>query len=330
MQSYKTAMCFITSWIFLYIRGEKVTFTYMGIISAMFWVPGGVATIYAIKTAGLAIGIGVGSSFIVLVSFSWGIFFFDEHVHSRFQACSAVACMLCGLAGMAYYSAPTVAHATHNSNSTTTEDGTIIDDAYYQPMRQEDPDFLPLDDDDDDDDNSFGRSYIAMETTTTSFDENNDEDDVDDNIDDDGNSNNNNNNNNNNTMNSEKSSNSNSNRSSLASSSSTSKLEVFVNPATVALKLLVLWIYIDAGWENISIRNKDGRMPWFPYPRWIPIVAIRWVHNTSIVSSVRPVCASSHRWWCTPKSCVSPSLPSVPIIICAHRAIDDTTTTSCG
>jgi len=140
----------------------------------------------------------------------------------------------------------------------------------------------------------------------------------------------NNNNNNNNTMNSEKSSNSNSNRSSLASSSSTSKLEVFVNPATVALKLLVLWIYIDAGWENISIRNKDGRMPWFPYPRWIPIVAIRWVHNTSIVSSVRPVCASSHRWWCTPKSCVSPSLPSVPIIICAHRAIDDTTTTSCG
>jgi len=195
MQSYKTAMCFITSWIFLYIRGEKVTFTYMGIISAMFWVPGGVATIYAIKTAGLAIGIGVGSSFIVLVSFSWGIFFFDEHVHSRFQACSAVACMLCGLAGMAYYSAPTVAHATHNSNSTTTEDGTVIDDAYYQPMRQEDPDFLPLDDDDDDDDNSFGRSYIAMETTTTSFDENNDEDDVDDNIDDDGNSNNNNNNN---------------------------------------------------------------------------------------------------------------------------------------
>mmetsp|Transcript_38716 Transcript_38716/g.39084 ORF Transcript_38716/g.39084 Transcript_38716/m.39084 type:complete len:159 (+) Transcript_38716:2-478(+) len=84
-------------------------------------------------------------------------------------------------------------------------------------------------------------------------------------------------------MNSEKSSNSNSNRSSLASSSSTSKLEVFVNPATVALKLLVLWIYIDAGWENISIRNKDGRMPWFPYPRWIPIVAIRWVHNTSLV-----------------------------------------------
>lgn len=42
----------------------------------MFWVPGGTATIYAVKNAGLAIGIGVGSSFIVLVSFTWGIFVF--------------------------------------------------------------------------------------------------------------------------------------------------------------------------------------------------------------------------------------------------------------
>jgi hypothetical protein len=32
-----------------------------------------IATVYAIKNAGLAIGIGVGSSFIVLVSFTWGV-----------------------------------------------------------------------------------------------------------------------------------------------------------------------------------------------------------------------------------------------------------------
>ena len=138
MQSYKTGMCFITSWLFLLIRGEEVTFTPWGVVSAIFWVPGGVATIYAIKTAGLAIGIGVGSSFIVLVSFTWGIFFFDEHVHSRFQACAAVACMLCGLAGMAYYSAPTVAHAAAPTASNR-------DEAYYQPVRPEDLDFLPPD-----------------------------------------------------------------------------------------------------------------------------------------------------------------------------------------
>jgi hypothetical protein len=49
-------------------------------VSGLFWVPGGIGTIYAVKNAGLAIGIGVGSSFIVLVSFTWGIFIF-EYVH---------------------------------------------------------------------------------------------------------------------------------------------------------------------------------------------------------------------------------------------------------
>ena len=54
-------------------------------MSGLFWVPGGVATVFAIKNAGLAIGIGVGSSFIVLVSFTWGIFIFEyvAYVRSR-------------------------------------------------------------------------------------------------------------------------------------------------------------------------------------------------------------------------------------------------------
>jgi hypothetical protein len=44
----------------------------------------------------------------VLVSFTWGIFVFGEHVDSRFDACLAVGCMILGLLGMAYYSAPNV------------------------------------------------------------------------------------------------------------------------------------------------------------------------------------------------------------------------------
>ena len=156
MQSYKTGMCFITSWLFLWIRGEEITFTPMGLVSGLFWVPGGVATIYAIKTAGLAIGIGVGSSFIVLVSFSWGIFFFDEHVHNRFQACSAVALMLCGLGGIAYYSSPKVAHHHHGASSALAEEG---GNDYYQRIRPDDDDFLPADDEDD----SFGRNYVAFD-----------------------------------------------------------------------------------------------------------------------------------------------------------------------
>jgi hypothetical protein len=109
MQSYKTLMCLLTSW--LVLLWEPFSYTPWGIVSGLFWVPGGVATVFAIKNAGLAIAIGVGGSCIVLVSFTWGILVFGEHVHSRIQACMAVALMLIGLVGMAYYSAPTVAHA---------------------------------------------------------------------------------------------------------------------------------------------------------------------------------------------------------------------------
>jgi glucose uptake protein GlcU len=137
MQTYKTAMCFITSWIIFFMRGQPFTFTPWGIVSGLFWVPSGIATIYSIKNAGMAIGMGIGSSFIVLVSFCWGIFVFGEHVHSQPQACLAVGCMLCGLVGMAYYSSPTVAHSYSRVNGT--ENG---NDTTQSSSRPNDPDFL--------------------------------------------------------------------------------------------------------------------------------------------------------------------------------------------
>ena len=79
------------------------------------------ATIYAVKAAGLAIGIGIGSSFIVLVSFVWGIFVFDEQIHSRAGACLAIFLMMVGLFGMSYYSSPVTAATA----STTAEDGLL-------------------------------------------------------------------------------------------------------------------------------------------------------------------------------------------------------------
>lgn len=111
MQTYKTAVCFATSWLIL-LWGEPFSYTSWGIVSGLFWVPGGVATVFAIKNAGLAISTGISASLIVLVSFGWGIFVFGEHVHSRLEACLAAICMLFGLVGMAYFSAPSVAHAS--------------------------------------------------------------------------------------------------------------------------------------------------------------------------------------------------------------------------
>lgn len=90
--------------------GQEFSFTPWGIVSGLFWVPGGVAMVYAIKAAGLAIGMGIGSSFIVLVSFTWGIFVFRERVESRAGASFAILLMMTGLWGMSYYSSPQAQH----------------------------------------------------------------------------------------------------------------------------------------------------------------------------------------------------------------------------
>ena len=105
MQSYKTIMCFLTSWIVVFL-GEEITFTPWGIVSGIAWVPSGTAAIYAIRNAGLAVSQGTWSALIVLVSFTWGIFIFDEHVRSKTSAVFGVCLMILGLWGMSYYSSP--------------------------------------------------------------------------------------------------------------------------------------------------------------------------------------------------------------------------------
>lgn len=75
-----------------------------GIVSGLFWVPGGVAAIAAVKLAGLAIAMAVGNSLIVLVSFTWGILIFQETVNSVFGACVGTLMLIIGFLGMTYYS----------------------------------------------------------------------------------------------------------------------------------------------------------------------------------------------------------------------------------
>eukprot|EP00584_Thalassiosira_punctigera_P024896 CAMPEP_0172558982 /NCGR_PEP_ID=MMETSP1067-20121228/81939_1 /TAXON_ID=265564 ORGANISM="Thalassiosira punctigera, Strain Tpunct2005C2" /NCGR_SAMPLE_ID=MMETSP1067 /ASSEMBLY_ACC=CAM_ASM_000444 /LENGTH=401 /DNA_ID=CAMNT_0013348471 /DNA_START=150 /DNA_END=1352 /DNA_ORIENTATION=+ len=105
VQSYKTLMCFLTSWLIIPM-GEPVRFTSWGIVSGLFWVPGGWAGIYGIRTAGLAVAAGTWSSMIVLTSFFWGIFVFEEHVKSKLGACGACGTLVVGLIGMSAFSRP--------------------------------------------------------------------------------------------------------------------------------------------------------------------------------------------------------------------------------
>jgi hypothetical protein len=83
----------------------------------------GVATVYAVKAAGLAIGIGIGSSCIVLVSFAWGIFIFHEPVHSVPGACLAIVALMVGLLGMSYYSSPIVKVEEESYDSVAVTEG---------------------------------------------------------------------------------------------------------------------------------------------------------------------------------------------------------------
>ena len=75
-----------------------------GLVSGLFWVPSGVATVYAVKLLGLAVAVAIGNSLLALVSFTWGIFIFHERVHSRMGACGAVLLMIVGFCGMSYFS----------------------------------------------------------------------------------------------------------------------------------------------------------------------------------------------------------------------------------
>lgn len=100
----------------------------------MFWVPSGVAAIYAIRNAGLAVAQGTWSSLIVMVSFSWGIFIFREGMKSVGGAIIGAFLMCCGLWGMSYYSSPNdyteVSDVYTNSDYTSTQDNDSDDDVW--------------------------------------------------------------------------------------------------------------------------------------------------------------------------------------------------------
>jgi len=114
-QSYKTFICFMSSFLTLPLFHQEFYFTPWGIISGVFWVPAGVAAIYAVQNAGLAVSQGIWSSVIVIVSFVWGIGVFDEQVRSKGIAIAAVLIMILGLWGMSFFSSP-------DGTDTTTRD----------------------------------------------------------------------------------------------------------------------------------------------------------------------------------------------------------------
>ncbi|KAL7528569.1 hypothetical protein ACHAWF_002611 [Thalassiosira exigua] len=79
-------------------------FTPWAYVSALLWIPGGTAGVYAIRRAGLAVSVGVWSCVIVVLSFVWGVLIFGEEQRSALGAVAAVAVLCAGLCGIAYFS----------------------------------------------------------------------------------------------------------------------------------------------------------------------------------------------------------------------------------
>lgn len=123
-QSYKAFAVFLTSAILIYCNNilaeeENVNyhnwatfhkwsvsdFTPWAFLSAILWVPGGTAGVYAVRRAGLAISVGIWSCVIVIVSFVWGVLIFGEKQKSgALGAVRAVSVLCIGLCGIAYFS----------------------------------------------------------------------------------------------------------------------------------------------------------------------------------------------------------------------------------
>lgn len=120
MQSYKSMVCFLTCW-FVVFLGEPIKFSYWGILSGMFWVPGATAGIVGIRNAGLAISVGMWSCLNVISSFCWGLGVFHERVKSIEGAARAALMLIVGLIGMAHYSSPVQQSSKKDIKSVDTE-----------------------------------------------------------------------------------------------------------------------------------------------------------------------------------------------------------------
>jgi glucose uptake protein GlcU len=128
MQSYKTIVCFLTSFLVI-LLGEPVRWTPWGIVSGIFWVPGAACGIFGIRNAGIAVAVGTWSSIQVVVSCVFGIIIFQEKFKNTQQTLLAICCLMIGLIGMSRYSETpkpsspaeyqSVATQEMNSNSNT-------------------------------------------------------------------------------------------------------------------------------------------------------------------------------------------------------------------
>ena len=97
-------------------------FTPWAFVSALLWVPGGTAGVYAIRRAGLAVSVGIWSCVIVMLSFVWGVLIFHEKQRSGVWGAVCSMGVLCGgLWGIAYFSSGGNSRKSNNKKKSHNE-----------------------------------------------------------------------------------------------------------------------------------------------------------------------------------------------------------------
>ena len=119
-QTYKSTWVFITCWLVLLWR--PLHFTWLGVVSASFWVPSGAAYVVAVDNIGVGITQAIVSSLIIVMSNLWGVFFFKEDIESPGLAAAAFLLLALGISLMAYFSTAPSQGSTPHPNAEVDEE----------------------------------------------------------------------------------------------------------------------------------------------------------------------------------------------------------------
>ena len=114
-QTYKSIWVFITCWLVLLWR--PLNFTWLGVVSAAFWVPAGAAYVVAVDNVGVGITQAIVSSLVITVSTLWGLFFFHEPIRDGWLAALAFSLLAGGVGTMAYFSTQDGSVASNSSDN---------------------------------------------------------------------------------------------------------------------------------------------------------------------------------------------------------------------
>ena len=83
---------------------EARAWTWYAVVSAGFWVPASILSVYCVRDVGIALGQGVWSGIVALTSFLWGQLVFNRTMRDPALGGFGIALLVCGIAALGFIS----------------------------------------------------------------------------------------------------------------------------------------------------------------------------------------------------------------------------------